>query len=103
MRASAHYSLSILNTLSTFTNAICAPQIVMRSSDAIDYICVDVMTKACTVMFTNGGRYEYTNVSRRAMINLLKTRTISLGMWVNQNCINKVNVGERHLFQLCYA
>ena len=69
----------------------------MRSSDAVDFICVDVMTKSCTVMFTNGGRYEYRNVSRRAMINLLKCRTISLGFWVNQNCINKVNVSERHM------
>ena len=93
----------MLNTLSTTINAICAPQIVMRSSDAVDFICVDVMTKSCTVMFTNGGRYEYTNVSRRAMLNLLKTQTISLGMWVNQNCINKVNVYERYLLQLRYA
>ena len=69
----------MLNTLSTTINAICAPQIVMRNSEAIDFICVDVMTKSCTVMFTNGSRYEYRNVSRRAMINLLKTRTISLG------------------------
>lgn len=90
----------MLNTLHTFTNAICAPQIVMRSSDAIDFICVDFMTKACTVMFKNGGRYEYTNVSRRAILNLLKCRTISLGFWVNQNCINKVNVSERHIFTL---
>ena len=67
----------MLNTLSTTINALCAPQIVQRSSDAIDYICVDVVTKSCTVMFTNGGRYEYRNVSRRAMLNLLKCRTIS--------------------------
>lgn len=90
----------MLNTLSTTINAICAPQIVMRSSDCIEYICVDMMTKACTVMFKNGGRYEYTNVSRRAILNLLKTQTISLGFWVNQNCINNVNVCERHVFTL---
>ena len=93
----------MLNTLSTTINAICAPQIVQRSSEAVDYICVDVMTKACTVMYHSGQRYEYRNVSRRAMLNLLKCRTISLGFWVNQNLLDNPKVIEQHVFSLMFA
>jgi hypothetical protein len=40
------------------------------------------------VEFASGHAYEYTNVSRRAIANLLMNRNMSLGFWVNQNCIN---------------
>ena len=39
------------------------------------------------VEFANGYSYEYTNVSRRAITNLLLNPNMSLGFWVNQNCI----------------
>ena len=39
------------------------------------------------VEFTNGYAYEYTHVSRRAIMNLLINPNMSLGFWVNQNCI----------------
>ena len=84
----------MLNTLSTVTNAICAPQIVQRSSTSIGYVVVDFMTGTVSVEFKSGHRYDYTNVSRRAILNLLKTKNISAGFWVNNNLLKNARVKE---------
>ena len=85
----------MLNTLSTFTNALCAPMIVTRPSTSIGYIVVDFMTGTASVEYKSGHRYDYTHVSRRAILNLLKTENISLGFWVNNNCIKSARTQER--------
>ena len=87
-------NLSMLNTLSTFTNALCAPMIVQRPSTSIYYIVVDFMTGTATVEYKSGHRYDYTNVSRRAILNLLKTPNISAGFWVNNNLLKNARVKE---------
>ena len=87
-------NLSMLNTISTFTNAICAPMIVTRPSTSIGYIVVDFMTGTAAVEYKSGHRYDYTNVSRRAILNLLKTENISLGFWVNNNLLKNAKVKE---------
>ena len=84
----------MLNTLSTVTNAICAPQIVQRSSTSIGWVVVDFATGTASVEFKSGHRYDYTNVSRRAILNLLKTPTISLGFWVKKNLLDSKRVSE---------
>ena len=84
---------TMFNSLSTALNAFIAPQIVQRSSDSIGWIVVDFATGCVTVEFTNGYCYDYTNVSRRAILNLLSNDNISLGFWVNNNCINNERVG----------
>ena len=84
----------MLNTLSTFTNALCAPMIVTRPSTSISYIVVDFAAGFATVEYKSGHRYDYTNVSRRAILNLLKTKNISLGFWVNNNLLNCHRVDE---------
>ena len=95
----SNYPLSInhtmINTLSTFTNAICAPMIVQRNSTSISYVVVDFITGTCSVEFKSGYRYDYFNVSRRAILNLLRTENISLGFWVNNNCIKSARTQER--------
>ena len=58
-----------------------------RTSDAIAQLLVSPALGVVLVEFTNGYAYEYTNVSRRAIMNLLMNRNMSLGFWVNQNCI----------------
>ena len=58
-----------------------------RTSDAIAQLLVSPVLGVVLVEFTNGYAYEYTNVSRRAIMNLLMNRNMSLGFWVNQNCI----------------
>ena len=39
------------------------------------------------VEFANGYSYEYTGVSRRAIANLMLNPNMSLGFWVNNNCV----------------
>ena len=58
-----------------------------RPSDAIDPLLVSPVLGVVLVEFTNGYSYEYTNVSRRAIMNLLMNPNMSLGFWVNQNCV----------------
>ena len=61
-------------------------RIANRSSDAIDNIQVSPILGVVLVEFSNGLSYEYTNVSRRAILNLMCNPNMSLGFWVNDNC-----------------
>ena len=58
-----------------------------RTSGAIAQLLVSPVLGVVLVEFANGYAYEYTNVSRRAIANLLLNPNMSLGFWVNQNCI----------------
>ena len=62
-------------------------RIANRSSDAIAHIQVSPILGVVLVEYTNGYSYEYTNVSRRAIINLMTQPNVSLGFWVNANCV----------------
>ena len=62
-------------------------RIANRSSDAIDNIQVSPILGVVLVEFSNGYSYEYTNVSRRAILNLMANPNMSLGFWVNANCV----------------
>ena len=70
-----------------------------RTSAAIDSLEVDLLARKAKVVFVNGYEYEYTNVSARAIANVLFNPDISLGFWVNNNCINaeRSNVVEPQL------
>ena len=61
---------------------------IIRSSSAISAIHCDVINGIATVSFKNGSVYAYSNVSRRAMMNLKFNKTISLGFWVNANLLD---------------
>jgi len=87
----------MLNTVSNLVDAICSPQLVVRTSDCADSIIVDIMSKTARVMFNNGATYEYTNVSRRAILNLLNNNTISLGFWINKNLVGTT---ARHCYTI---
>jgi hypothetical protein len=63
-------------------------RIANRSSDAIAHIQVSPILGVVLVEFTNGLSYEYTNVSRRAILNLMTQPNVSLGFWVNANCVD---------------
>ena len=62
--------------------------LITRTSDAIDYIVTDIFLGRVNVKFANGNWYRYTNVSRRAILNLELNPNMSLGFWVNDNCVN---------------
>ena len=65
---------------------------IFRSSDAIDNISVSPILGVALVEYSNGYSYEYTNVSRRAILNLECNPNMSLGFWVNDNIINSARV-----------
>ena len=64
-----------------------------RTSSAIKEISVDMLARTALVTFKSTNRtYEYNNVSARSIANLLFNPDISLGFWVNNNCINQERV-----------
>lgn len=67
-----------------------------RTSTAIDKLLVDPVRGIARAQFADGYTYEYKNVSRRAICNLLINPSMSFGFWVNKNLVNvnrtKVNI-----------
>ena len=61
--------------------------IVSRSSSAAVAIKVDVLNGTCSVVYNNGTVYDYTNVSRRALFQLLNNETVSLGFFINTHLL----------------
>ena len=59
---------------------------IFRTSDAIDSMQVSPILGVVLVEYSNGYSYEYTRVSRRAILNLMANPNMSLGFWVNDNC-----------------
>ena len=59
-----------------------------RTSVAIESLSVDLLARKALCTFKGGYTYEYDNVSARSIANVLFNPDISLGFWVNNNCIN---------------
>ena len=59
-----------------------------RTSTAIESLQVDALSKQAIVTFSGGDTYAYGNVSTRAILNVLFNPDVSLGFWVNNNCVN---------------
>ena len=59
-----------------------------RSSSAIKSLEVDALNSTAVCEFKNGRVYQYENVSKRAIINVLFNPDVSLGFWVNNNLVN---------------
>lgn len=60
---------------------------VVRNSAACIAIDVNVIKGDCIVKYHNGTQYHYTDVSRRALFNLLNNETISLGFFINEHLL----------------
>ena len=60
---------------------------VKRPSAAVNNISTDLLNAEVCVEYTNGEIYVYTNVSRKAILNLLLQDNMSLGFWVNHNLL----------------
>ena len=77
--------------INTVTNAIDiitkGARLVQRSSSCARWIVADVLAGTCVVEYTNGSTYEYTNVSRRALFNLINNEDASLGFFINNNLL----------------
>ena len=65
-----------------------------RSSSAIKELKVDALNSTAQCTFKNGLTYNYENVSKRAIINVLFNPDVSLGFWVNNNLVNTERTRE---------
>ena len=61
--------------------------IALRSSDAVDVMFANPLTGSVEILFQTGHAYKYTNVSRRAIVNLILNPNMSLGFWINENLV----------------
>ena len=59
-----------------------------RSSSCVSFIYGDIITGTCEVTYKSGSTYRYTNVSRRALLNLRFNPNLSLGFWINDNLLS---------------
>ena len=59
-----------------------------RSSSAVRAITVNPISGEVIVTYKNGSTYSYERVNRLAILNLLANDNISLGFWVNENCLS---------------
>ena len=75
---------------------------VSRSSDAIVAINCQMLSGFVLVTFKNGTTYAYNNVSKRAILNLFINQNMSLGFWVNENCINASKVRYANVYRFVY-
>jgi hypothetical protein len=60
---------------------------INRSSSCSPALYVDAINGSAVVQFNNGSIYRYSNVSRRAIINLMMNDNMSTGFWINQNLV----------------
>ncbi len=58
-----------------------------RTSECVEELWVNPITGVVQCAFAKGNVYEYTHVSRRAILNLLSQPQMSLGFWVNRNLL----------------
>ena len=69
-------------------------QVPFRTSNAIDSLEVDLLKQKARCVFKNGKGYEYGNVSKRAIANVMFNPDVSLGFWVNNNLVNSERAYE---------
>ena len=77
--------------------------VTTQTSSFIKNICSDVLRGCVTVHLKDGSRYDYTNVSRRAILNLQLNPNMSLGFWFNHNIVDDLRVNTSRSFLLNYA
>ncbi len=53
-----------------------------------------MLKQPARVSFKDGGVYEYANVSKRAIANVMFNPDVSLGFWVNNNLLNSERAYE---------
>ena len=75
---------------------------VSRTSDAIVSINCQLLNGFVLVTFKSGQTYAYSNVSKRAILNLYLNQNMSLGFWVNENCIKANNVKYANVYRFVY-
>ena len=65
-----------------------------RTSSAVESLQVDLLKQKVRCIFKDGRGYEYKNVSKRAIANVLFNPDISLGFWANNNLLKSERAYE---------
>ena len=86
--------IPLLFTLLTMFNLMSYVQVPFRTSNAIDSLEVDLLKQKARCVFKSGKGYEYGNVSKRAIANVMFNPDVSLGFWVNNNLLNSERAYE---------
>lgn len=63
-----------------------------RTSTCVESVMVSLKNAYAIVTFKGGNTYFYSKVSRRAILALKMSSTVSLGFWVNKHCISAKKV-----------
>ena len=61
---------------------------ITTESSAVNSLELDKESGLAQVEFTNGNKYTYFDVSKRAIARLINTPEQSIGQWVNNNLVN---------------
>ena len=85
-----HYTVHTIHLIKFNMAYITVPY---RSSSCVKKLHVDALAGRALVEFKDTGHYEYENVSRRAIINVLFNPDVSLGFWVNHNLVQSERAG----------
>ena len=75
---------------------------ITRSSSAITAINCQLLAGFVLVTYKSGQTYAYSNVSKRAIMNLYFNRNMSLGFWVNDNLIANDRVKYTNVYRFTY-
>ena len=86
--------IPLLFTLSTMFKLMSYVQVPFRTSTAIDSLEVDLLKQQARCIFKDGRGYEFGNVSKRAIANVMFNPDVSLGFWVNNNLIKSERAYE---------
>ena len=72
---------------------------ITTESSAVNSLELDKESGQVQVEFSNGNKYTYFDVSKRAIARLINTPEQSIGQWVNNNLVN----GEGVTYDLGFA
>ena len=75
---------------------------IQRTSSAITAINCQLLAGFVLVTYKSGQTYAYSNVSKRAIMNLYFNRNMSLGFWVNDNLIANDRVKYANVYRYTY-
>ena len=71
---------------------------ITTESSAVNSLQLDKESGQAQVEFTNGNKYTYFDVSKRAIARLINTPNQSIGQWVNNNLVNGEGVSYDYGF-----
>ena len=77
------YSLTFFIMFNALYQSVFANAGTSVNSTCADFVSVDAITGTARVQFKNGALYNYTNVSRRAIIKFMIDDARSLGKFIN--------------------